>query len=94
VPERVIEEQRLEPGQSTRFGRAFNPVTGRPRLRVKVDVPNHVRGQIECEETLLGKPEEPEKCYLVFSVRNRSSWLAFLTLVEIVEDAKPLQVSS
>jgi hypothetical protein len=46
------------------------------------------------KETLLGKPEEPEKCYLVFSVRNRSSWLAFLTFVAIVEDAKPLQVSS
>ncbi len=94
MPEKVIEEQRLEPGRSTRFSHVFNPVTGRPRLKVRVDVPTHVRNQVECEETLLGKREEPEKCSVLFSVKNRSSWLAFLTFVEIVDDAAPPEVSS
>ena len=84
--ERVIEQRTLEPGRSTQFGARFNAATHRPRLDVRIDVPNHVRHQVECEDELRGGPEQPENCYRVFRVRNRSSWPAFLTFVEFIED--------
>jgi hypothetical protein len=84
--ERVIEERTLEPGGSTQFGARFNAAAHRPRLEVRIDAPNHVRHQVECKDVLLGRREQPENCYRVFRVRNKSSWPAFLTFVELIED--------
>lgn len=86
MSERVIEERTLEPGQSTQFGAPFNAATGLPRLAVRINVPAHVQSQVECEDVLLGKLEQPERCHRVFRVRNGSSWPAFLKFVELVED--------
>ena len=86
MSERVIEERTLEPGRSTQFGAPFNAVTRLPRLTVRINVPGHVESQVECEEVLLGKEEQPERCHRVFRVHNRSSWPAFLKFVELVED--------
>jgi len=86
LSERVIEERTLEPGRSTQFGAPFNAVTQRPRLAVRINVPGHVQNQVECEEALLGDREQPARCHRVFRVQNRSSWTAFVTFVELLED--------
>jgi hypothetical protein len=85
VPERIIEQRRLEPGESAQFGRFFNAITQRPNLRVTIDVPEHVRHQVKLEDKLLGKQEEPDKAYWVFTVKNQSTWTAFVTFVEDLE---------
>lgn len=79
----MIEERVLEPGGSAQFGALFNARTGRPRLEVRISVPDHVKNQVECTEALLGKSEEPEKAYRIFRVQNKSSWQAVLTFVEL-----------
>jgi hypothetical protein len=83
--ERLIEERTLEPGESTQFGAPFNAITQRPRLDVRIEVPGHVKNQVELEDTLLGKQEEPAKAYRVFRVKNKSSWRAYVRFVEYIE---------
>lgn len=83
--ERLIEERTLEPGESTQFGAPFNAITQRPRLDVRIEVPSHVKNQVEHGDTLLGKREEPAKAYRVFRVKNKSSWPAFVRFVEYIE---------
>jgi hypothetical protein len=53
---------------------------------IRIVVPGHVRNQVEVEDKLLGKPEEPEKAHWVFSVRNRSHWRAFVAFVEVLDE--------
>ena len=86
LSDRIIEERTLEPGDSAQFGHAFNAITQRPRLAIRIEVPQHVLNQVEVVPKLLGRPEEPEKAHFVFSVRNRSSWSAFVRFVEVLDD--------
>jgi|ERR1700693_739690 len=84
--DRVIKEQVLEPGRSTAFGAPYNASTHRPRLTVRVIVPQHVMSQVKVEEKTLGKREEPQKCHMSFTVKNESSYPAVLRFVEELDD--------
>jgi hypothetical protein len=84
--DRVIKEQVLEPGRSTAFGAPYNASTHRPRLTVRVIVPQHVMSQVKVEGKTLGKREEPQKCHMSFTVKNESSYPAVLRFVEELDD--------
>jgi hypothetical protein len=86
MADRMIEERTLEPGESAKFGRPFNATTQQPHLVIRIEVPGHVRNQVEGDDELLGSAEEPQKAYRVFTVRNRSSWPAFVTFVELLDN--------
>jgi len=84
--DRLIEEIVLAPGRKAVFGAPYNLSTYRPRLAVRVSVPQHVRSQVKVEEVTLGKREEPEKCHKSFTVKNGSSYHAVLSFVEELDD--------
>jgi len=80
MPEKILEEVTLDPKRETVLSAPYDLKTRLPRVALRINVPKHVRSQVEVKEELLGKPE---RCIQTWRVKNRSEWPAFLTLVEL-----------
>jgi|GEM_PF-2329675 len=66
----------LSPGEKKRYiAGAYDPKQMTPQYEIIIDVPNHVKPQVLCEQILVGKPE---KCNWGYNLENKSSWSAFV----------------
>jgi hypothetical protein len=68
----------LMPGIKTRHAAGpFDVKTRKPKYEIEINVPSHVRDQVEIKQFLLGTPE---KCQWAWDIENKSTWPAFVTI--------------
>ena len=66
----------LMPGTKTRYAAGpFDVKTRAPHYEIEINVPSHVRNQVEVNQFLLGTPEN---CQWAWDIKNDSSYPAFI----------------
>jgi hypothetical protein len=69
---------RLDPGDKTRYvAGPYDPKTRSPHYTIEIDVPKHIRGQVEYKQFLVGTEGKREWGW---DIKNNSSWLAFIII--------------
>lgn len=68
----------LYPGNKTRhIAGPFDVKNRTPHYGIEIDVPSHVRNQVEVTQFLLGTPEN---CQWAWDIENKTTWPAFVTI--------------
>jgi hypothetical protein len=68
----------LDPGKKRRrIAGTYDVKSQRPHYEIDINVPEHVRNQIEVNQILIGNEEY---CQWAWDIKNNSSWPAFVTI--------------
>ncbi|MBU4317121.1 MAG: hypothetical protein KKF30_07585 [Proteobacteria bacterium] len=57
----------------------FDIKTRKPRYEIEVNVPSHVKNQVEVNQIMLGTPED---CRYAWDINNKSNYPVFITIKE------------
>ena len=68
----------LDPGKKKRlFAGTYDVKSRKPQYEIDINVPKHVRNQIEVNQKLIGNEDY---CQWAWDIKNNSTWPAFITI--------------
>ena len=68
----------LSPGNKTRYAAGpFDINTRKPRYEIEINIPSHVRNQVEVKQFLMGSENNYQ---WVWNIENKSTWPAFIII--------------
>ncbi len=66
----------LEAGQKRRYiAGSYNPKTMLPKYELTINIWNHIKGKVDCDNILLG---DKDNCSWACDLHNKSTWPAYI----------------